>query len=117
MSERIIAGPEDLTAAERIHLRRIRDFCDTQPTMARIYLKVWPPVLLTVVAAAIGIATAVWLDDMMLAWLMGAFTLGMLVRDPMHFKGVITFNAVNNAIINRDRLDELLAEPSDDNYS
>jgi hypothetical protein len=65
----------------------------------------------------LGIGAGLLTDEYYVAWLTRGMALGILVRDLGALRVALKLWPATRAIIDRERLDELLAEPPDDNYS
>ena len=117
MSQRPVTGPEDLTPLQRRYLRNLRDYCESPPTLAVIYAKTWRNTLGLFLLAGIGIGVGILLARPAVSWLCGAFISGALVRDLGYFRRTVQLWPTTRAILDRERLEELIADPPGDNYS
>lgn len=117
MTQKPITGPEDLTPLQLRYLRNIRDYCNSPPTLARIYAKTWRNLRLVLLVGVAGVAAGVLLDRPFVAWMVGGMAAGGLLRDLGYFRQTVQLWPATRAVINREKLEELLADPPNDNYS
>ncbi|MBP3959399.1 hypothetical protein J8F10_29500 [Gemmata sp. G18] len=117
MSQQPIAGPEDLTPLERRYLQNLWDYCKSSPTLAMIYAKSWRNTCVLLLITGLVIAAGLLWESPFAAWFIGGITTGALLRDLGYFRQTIRLWRATETIIDRQKLDELVADPPDANYS
>jgi hypothetical protein len=109
-----VERPADLTPLQRVYLRNARACFDTPPTVGRIIAKCWRQytlfAVLTVLAlwyfSHLGLSQGMW-------WYFGLMV-GVVGRDFGFIRARVKLWPVNQVIIDRKKIDELLGEGHDD---
>ena len=106
-----VRGPDDLTALQRKVLRNYREYCDQTPTLSTLLIKSLPVLSLLVIYIVVAGGLMLFVDmgnAALFLWGMGA---GVLLHQVSVFRVFLRVWPAVAAIVDRQRLDELLDEP------
>jgi hypothetical protein len=111
-----VEGPRDLTQLQRKQLSMFREHCENPPTTATLFLTSLRAHVVLVLLLVANCALFIAFDHE--AWVMPlvAFTAGFFVHTWLRWQMYIGLWPALEAVINRDRLEQLLNEHTDDGY-
>jgi len=101
-----------LTSLQRMTLGAYREYLDSPPTWVNLFRRAWKRHLTLIGIGAIGVILLMSMDSLEAAIGIGAFTAGAFVGDIGMFRRLLLLWPALEVVLNRDRIDELLANDS-----
>ncbi len=105
-----VEEPYDLTPLQRKYLQRLRDFCRTPPTLLKIYSKNVPRYLLLGLGIGLLVSLCILNDMQELTWFLGGMFAGIAFLDLAQFNNAIKLWPATTAILDQEKMAELLQE-------
>lgn len=116
-----VEGPADLTPLQRKYIRNLWEYCQTPPTLGRIYAKTGRAYFVLIALGALLVYLCLFVGRYDLAWFSGGMIAGILLRDLGTFRRAIHLWPATAVILDREKVAELAneahAEPNRDNWS